>query len=511
MSLRVGVDVGGTYTDAVVLDDRQLLASAKRPTSNDVTHGIVEALTAAIADSGVSRRDVQRVMIGTTHFTNAVIQRRGLLRTGVVRLGYPATQMLPPFVDWPVDVRDAVDGTGVILPGGVEFDGREIARLDAAQIRDAARDLRRAGTEAIAVSSVFSPIADAHEREAAAIIRAEFPEIPVVCSADIGRIGLLERENAAALNAALLALAATTTDAFARTLEELAIHAELYLTQNDGTLMRVAEARQFPIRTFASGPTNSIRGAYYLSDVADGIVVDIGGTTMDVGALQRGFPREAGFAVAVGGVRTNFRMPDVTSVGLGGGSIVSDDGGTVGPVSVGSRLLTEARSFGGGTLTATDIANAVGRARVGGDPRVAPDVARRAAAAMDRLFAGAIDRMKETAADVPVVLVGGGAILIGDDPVAGVARVVRPAHGDVANAIGAALAQVGGEVDQVVSLETTLRERAIMEATMRAQEIAVRAGAVPVSLQTIAVDEIPIAYLPSNAVRLHVKVVGDLP
>ncbi len=315
-----------------------------------------------------------------------------------------------------------------------------------------------------------------------------------MCSADIGWIGLLERENAAALNAALLALAATTTDAFARTLEELAIHAELYLTQNDGTLMRVAEARQFPIRTFASGPTNSIRGAYYLSDVADGIVVDIGGTTMDVGVLQRGFPREAGFAVAVGGVRTNFRMPDVTSVGLGGGGIVSDDGGAVGPVSVGSRLLTEARSFGGGTLTATDIANAVGRARVGGDPRVAPDVARRAAAAMDRLFAGAIDRMKETAADVPVVL-GGGAILIVDDPVAGVARVVRPAHGDVENAIGAALAQVGGEVDQVVSLETTLRERAIMEATMRAQEIAVRAGAVPVSLQTIAVDEIPIAYL----------------
>ncbi len=129
MSLRVGVDVGGTYTDAVVLGDRQLLASANRPTSGDVTNGIVEALTAAIDESGMSRSAVQRVMIGTTHFTNAVIQQRGLLRTGIIRLAYPATQMLPPFVDWPADVRAAVQGTGVILPGGFEFDGREIARF----------------------------------------------------------------------------------------------------------------------------------------------------------------------------------------------------------------------------------------------------------------------------------------------------------------------------------------------------------------------------------------------
>ncbi len=137
------------------------------------TNGIVEALTAAIDESGMSRSAVQRVMIGTTHFTNAVIQRRGLLRTGIIQLGYPTTQMLPPFVDWPADVRDAVQGTGVILPGWFEYDGREIARLDAAQVRGAVRELRRAGIEAIAVSSVFSLIDDAHERETAAIIRRD--------------------------------------------------------------------------------------------------------------------------------------------------------------------------------------------------------------------------------------------------------------------------------------------------------------------------------------------------
>ena len=109
--------------------------------------------------------------------------------------------------------------------------------------------------------------------------------------------------------------------------------------------------------TFASGPTNSIRGAAFLSGVSDAIVVDIGGTTSDVGALHKGFPRPATVAVEVGGVRTNFRMPDVFSFGLGGGSLVVDGpkGVTVGPRSVGYKLVTEALVFGGSTLTTTDI------------------------------------------------------------------------------------------------------------------------------------------------------------
>ena len=81
-------------------------------------------------------------------------------------------------------------------------------------------------------------------------------------------------------------------------------------------------AEQYPVLTFASGPTNSMRGAAFLSGLKDAMVVDVGGTTSDVGALTHGFPREASVAVEIGGVRTNFRMPDVYSFGLGGGSLV---------------------------------------------------------------------------------------------------------------------------------------------------------------------------------------------
>jgi N-methylhydantoinase A/oxoprolinase/acetone carboxylase beta subunit len=337
------------------------------------------------------------------------------------------------------------------------------------------------------------------------------PGVPVVCSADIGRIGLLERENAAALNAALRGLAERTTDAFTAALARMDLHAELYLTQNDGTLMRAADVRRFPVRTFASGPTNSMRGAAYLCAIEDAIVLDIGGTTTDTGALVHGFPREAGAAVAVGGVRTNFRMPDLLSIGLGGGSVVSDDGAAVGPRSVGNRLTEEARVFGGSVLTATDVAVALGRGALGRDPAVPRAVAERAGAAIDAMLADVVDRMKATAAAVPVILVGGGALLVGEAAMPGVASFLRPEHGDVANAIGAALAQVSGEVDRVVSLDGGSRRETVEAAVRDARRVAVEAGAAEATLATVEVDEVPLAYLPGNAVRLRVKVVGDLP
>ena len=511
MMMPAGIDVGGTNTDAVILDGRRLLGAAKRATSDDVTEGIVASLSAAITDSGIAPAAIDRVMIGTTHFTNAVVQRRSLLRTAVIRLAAPASEILPPFVDWPDDVRGTVSGRGIIVPGGVEFDGRELSAFDPRAIHEAVATLAAADTEAIVISAVFSPVSDTQERAAAAIVSELLPDMPVVCSADIGRIGLLERENAAALNASLMRLAEQTTDAFTTALAQMDLRADLYLTQNDGTLMRAADVRRFPVRTFASGPTNSMRGAAYLCEIADAIVLDIGGTTTDAGALVRGFPREAGAAVAVGGVRTNFRMPDLVSSGLGGGSRVSDDGTMVGPRSVGNRLTEEARVFGGATLTATDIAIALGRGTLGHDPHVSHAVAARAGATIDAMLADVVDRMKATAADVPVILVGGGALLVGERAIPGVASFLRPEHGDVANAIGAALAQVSGEIDRVVSFESGRRQAMIERALLDARRIAVDAGALEATLSTVEVDEVPLAYLPGNAVRVRVKVVGDLP
>src|SRR5207244_6781947 len=187
----------------------------------------------------------------------------------------------------------------------------------------------------------------------------------VTLSRDLGRIGLLERENAALLNAALVDLARVTVASFTRAIAASGIAAPLYLTQNDGTVMSADLAAALPVTSFAAGATNSMRGAAFLSGLSDAMVVDVGGTSTDIGQLRHGFPREANSVIEIGGVRTLFRMPDLLSIGLGGGSHVEKEPVRVGPLSVGYRLTAEALVFGGTRLTATDIAVAAGLVEVG--------------------------------------------------------------------------------------------------------------------------------------------------
>jgi N-methylhydantoinase A/oxoprolinase/acetone carboxylase beta subunit len=515
--VRIGVDVGGTNTDAAILDGRAVIATAKRPTSADVTGGIVAALEAVLAAApGAS---IDAIMIGTTHFTNAVVQRRDLVPTAAIRLGLPATASIPPLEDWPGELRDAIGGHAYLVHGGFEFDGRPISKTDAAELDRVADELAGLGIGAAAVVGVFAPVDSGHEEWAAARLRERLPHLDITLSHEIGRLGLLERENAAILNACLTPLARRTIAAFREAVAQLGLNPapRLYLSQNDGTLMDADYAARYPVLTFASGPTNSMRGAAFLSGLSDAIVLDIGGTTTDGGVLTGGFPREASFEVSVGGVRTNFRMPDVASVGLGGGSLVGADGATVGPVSVGFRLTERALVFGGETLTATDIAVAAGLIDLGDRARVAeldPAVVATARAVMRDRIADLVDSLKTDAAPATVIAVGGGSILIDEmgAPIPGVARVVRPPHHDCANAIGAAIAQVSGEVDRIYPLDGRgqTREAALAAARAEATGRATEAGADPATVEIVEVDEIPLTYLPSNALRVRVKVVGDL-
>jgi N-methylhydantoinase A/oxoprolinase/acetone carboxylase beta subunit len=512
--LRIGIDVGGTNTDAVLLDGRQVLAAVKTSTTQDVTSGIVAAIDDLQRQRAFVPAEVRAVMIGTTHFINALVEARRLAPTAAVRLSLPAGASLPPMVDWPQRLVDAIDGRGYLCHGGHEFDGRHIAELDEAELRKAAADMGRAGVRSVAISSVFSPVNTEFETRAAEIIAAELPGVAISLSHEIGRIGLLERENATIINAALRELAAHIVDGLAASVSGAGITAPLYLSQNDGTLMDVDFARRYPVATFASGPTNSMRGAAVLSGLDTCAVVDVGGTTTDVGVLGNGFPREATTDVSVAGIRTNFRMPDVLSIGIGGGSRVRSaaSGVTVGPESVGYELTTKALVFGGDTLTATDIAVAAGRAEIGDPGRVADLDPALVRAVLDRIasdVAEAVDQMRTSAEPLPVVAVGGGSILL-PDRLPGAGEVHRPGHYAVANAIGAAIAQIGGEVDRVYAIEPGRRDQVIDEAKQEAVDRAIAAGASPSSVRIVDFDEVPIPYLPGNATRIRAKAVGDL-
>ena len=512
MTKRIGIDVGGTNTDAVLMDGLDVVAWHKTPTTPDVGGGIVAALESVLDQSAVARTDIGSVMIGTTHFTNAVVERKRLLPVAAVRLGLPATRGLPPMVDWPDDLSTTLGRHRYLVHGGHEFDGREIAPLDEKAVRDAARDMRAKGLRVAAVTSVFSPVNADMERRAADIIASEVPGIDISLSHEIGRVGLLERENATIMNACLTELASTVVQSFREALVRLGIEAPFFVSQNDGTLMSADYVEKYPVLTFASGPTNSMRGAAFLADAKEAMVVDIGGTTSDVGMLLHGFPREAAIVVDIGGVRTNFRMPDVLAFGLGGGSIVRDDGARIGPDSVGYELTTKAKVFGGDVLTATDIVVAAGDADIGDASRVnglKSGVVETAIATMHRMVDEAVDRMKTSAAPLPVILVGGGSILVSRG-ISAASDIIKPERAAVANAIGAAIAQVGGEVDRVFSLEGLGREDALDEAKREATDKAIAAGADAGSVQIVDVEEVPLAYLPSSATRIRVKAVGDL-
>src|SRR5438045_141509 len=411
---RIGIDVGGTNTDAVLLQDGRVVHAIKTPTTEDVTGGIVAALRKLSQHSEVARGRIDGVVIGTTHFVNAIVQRRNLSRAAAIRIGLPASASLPPFCDWPEDLAQLVRGEIIMLEGGHEYDGGECMPFDEAGMRAAARQIRDSGLRSVAIAASFSPLDPSHEERARAILAEECPEASITLSHELGRIGLLERENAALLNAALADLARVTI---------------------------------------------------------------------------------AGFRDAMG---------------VGGGSSVSESSVTFGPQAVGYRLTEEALVFGGKTLTVTDAAVAAAVVKIGevknaaGVPR---DLARAVLDIAKAKLEDAIDRMKTEAGDVPLIAVGGGAFLV-PKKLAGVSEVIRVEHGDCANAVGAAIAQISGETDQVY--REMRREDAIAAAEAQAVERAVAAGAERSTLQTVDVEDMPLAYLPGNALRVRVRVAGEM-
>src|SRR5687767_3479403 len=155
LRLRIGSDVGGTNTDAVVMLGREVRAAFKSPTTADVGSGIRTALAEVLRQAEAKGSHIGAVMIGTTHFTNAFVQARSLAKVGVIRLAAPATTSLPPFADWPDRLTEVVAGPAYVVRCGYNYDGSEIAKPRREEILAAAQAIRDAGVRAIAISSVF--------------------------------------------------------------------------------------------------------------------------------------------------------------------------------------------------------------------------------------------------------------------------------------------------------------------------------------------------------------------
>jgi N-methylhydantoinase A/oxoprolinase/acetone carboxylase beta subunit len=526
--LRVGFDVGGTFTDGVLMKGREVLAKAKSLTTQDVTGGIVEALDAVLSQSGVDPGAIAMVSLGTTHTTNALIERRNLNQVGIFRLGAPATTAIPPLTGWPEDLKAAIGGAELVhvVRGGSEYDGRDIVPLDKKAIEAACRSMK-GRVDSVAITGVFSPIIADHEEQAATIARDVLGDtIPITLSHRIATISLLERENSTILNAAVITVMQRAVQSLRAAVKDRGIAAPLFIVQNDGSVMSADYAVDYPIFTVASGPAASVRGSVYLSGIEDGVVVDIGGTSTDVAYIVKGFPRESSITVTIGGVKTNIRCPDLLSIALGGGTIVKTDGNRVtglGPESVGYNLVRLGKSFGGPLLTVHDTAVAMGKltqrlAVFKTDFVTHPDkvkaldrgLVESAWAAIKATVEEVIDKMKTTAEPVPAIFIGGGAMVVPKDGIAGVSEVLSPNHFEVGGAVGTTIAEIGAYAEGVVDLDVDDRDEAIAEVTAHAKDNAQSAGAIRETVDVIDVEEIPFTYMPGKREKIRIRVKGKV-
>ncbi|KAI5212110.1 DUF917-domain-containing protein [Aureobasidium subglaciale] len=526
--LRIGVDVGGTNTDGVILDPTKasepgkgIVAWHKAPTTTNPSLGISDALVFMFDQAEINPQDVASVTIGTTHFVNAVVERDAarLARVAVIRLCGPFSKHALPCLDWPTDMRELILGHYALVKGGLEVDGNLISDINADEIREQCEIIKGKGITSIVVNGVFSPIDNTHhqEEQTAQIISEALPGCHVVLSKEVANLGFLERENAAILNASILPFARKTIRSFQEPIKLLGLTCPVFLSQNDGTILSGEMASRLPIKTFSSGPTNSMRGAAYLAQGETKeamMVVDIGGTTTDVGLLlANGFPRQAAAYSEFAGVRMNFSCPDVKSIGLGGGSIVRERNGetTVGPDSVGYKIQTEALVFGGNIATTTDYT-------VAGSENV--DIGDRSKvkhlfetgissfkAVTKAMLEKVVDTMKTSPEDLPVLLVGGGAV-IAPDELQGASRVIKPEYSGVANAIGAAIARVSAVIDTVKSTETKNVALLVEEISREAIGKAVESGAAQDSVKIVEVETLPLPYI-ANKSRFIIRAAGE--
>jgi N-methylhydantoinase A/oxoprolinase/acetone carboxylase beta subunit len=322
MKVVLGVDTGGTYTDAALVDHDtgSVLAGAKALTTrHDLSIGIRHAIEAVLDQEAVSPDEVQLVAFSTTLATNAIVEGQGR-PVGLLLIGYDQELVRQYDLE-----RELATERLAYINGGHDVVGDEVRPLD----EDAARDAILAWmdeVEGLAVSGFFGVYNPTHELRVKAIAE-DLTDLSVTCGHELTtRLDSVHRATTAALNAQLIPLLQELIATLRQTLKQLSIPAPLMVVKGDGSLVRAEWAMQRPIETILSGPAASVVGAWHLAGRRDVWTVDVGGTTTDIAVLNDGRPRLNPEGARVGGWRTMVEAADAHTVGLGGDSHIRLNG-----------------------------------------------------------------------------------------------------------------------------------------------------------------------------------------
>lgn len=443
--MSIGIDLGRSRVSAVRVDSGAVTAAVGLPVTVDPASAVGAVLDRLLADDP-SVADASAVSLCLSPHRSDVPAAGQLSPVACIRIGPTAAETVPPMHEWPADLRSAVGSHGFAARGGHTFDGRPAQPLDEPALDDIADQVRRLALPVAAITAVFSPVNPEAELRAAALLAARVPGLEVCLSHEIGSLGLLERENAAVANAALLPRWHEFTAAVERVVADRLPRAQVYLAHNDGTVMELVMARRYPVLTLTSGHAASVTGAAALSGHAEAVVVSVGDGVARIGTTTLGHASHGLDEVRVSGIPLDLYGPSVTTV----------------------------QAAAPDRWTAAELATVHGAVRRA-DPRGA----------------------------LPVVLVGPD---VGALPASFAGE--RPRHAAFAAATGAALSEVGAEVDCILAGDPAARQAARSAAEDLARQRAVLAGAVDHTIHLRYARETPLAYVPGDVVRLRVKAVG---
>ena len=308
----LGFDTGGTYTDAVIMDlvKNEVVCCAKSLTTReDLSLGIAGSLQSFDKDLF---KDVKMVSLSSTLATNSIVEGKGC-RVGLIATGREFDHSIP------VDEY-------VCIKGGHNLSGKEKDALDEQSARDFMRSVK-GKIDGLAITSYLSVRNPSHENRLAEIAKEEL-DVPIVCGHQLSSsLGFNERTVTCVMNARLIPIIKDLMTSVKKVMEDVGINAPLMIVKGDGSIMGESVALERPIETILSGPAASLIGAKTLTGAMDAIVMDMGGTTTDIGILRNGTPRLEKEGAVIGGRRTRVLAAEIATSGIGGDSRILVNGG----------------------------------------------------------------------------------------------------------------------------------------------------------------------------------------
>jgi N-methylhydantoinase A/oxoprolinase/acetone carboxylase beta subunit len=517
--MKLGIDVGGTNTDAVILrNDGKLLSWKKELTSSDIISSIELVAKEVLSEAGIAPEQIDGVFVGTTHVQNAFYHPVNFSKTALIRISKKPS-LVEPALLWPSYIKKNI-GKVYHFKSFHDYSGKTIeqTRPNLDEIKQLCQDIKRDNIESICIVGIYSPLYQTEERYIRDYIKNYFPEIPITMSHEIGSLGFVERENAALLNAIFSKVIRQAMIDLSKLFKKLSLNCPCWLTQNDGSLMEIQEAIDYPIFTIGSGVTNSFRGASILSGLKECIVVDFGGSTIDIGKILNGQPEASVGSTSILNIDVNMRVPKMYSLPYGGGSLISIEKESVQiKESIVSDLEHQGISWGGDTWTLTDSFLKIYPGSFS-DDKIIPEVLKQLSedecqqviSRVTREIKEKITRLQLDNEELPVVLVGGGSSLLVDRLFGKYKKVYHPAGHHISNAIGACFAPLSAQTDKVFWINNQTKQEVIEQETENLFQQLLRKGANRESIELVSIEEFPFDYLKGEGLRIRLKALGEL-